>query len=161
MVEPTRRYLEDMGLTVGLYTGSDKSGLSPFLREEVDILLGSAPVGTGLDGLQKVCNRIIFLCLPWTSAGYEQVIGRLRRQGQTKQVEVIIPQVTLERDGEVWSWDEKRMECIEYKRTLSDCVLDGTIPDMISINQQEFLKKSRETLEQWIELSFGKLALTA
>jgi hypothetical protein len=161
MVEPTRRYLESMGFTVGLYTGSDKSGLCPFLREEVDILLGSAPVGTGLDGLQRVCNRIVMLCLPWTSAGYEQVIGRLRRQGQTKQVEVIIPQVTLECDGEVWSWDELRMGCIEYKRTLSDCVLDGKIPDTLGVNQQEFLRQSREKLEQWIELSFGRLALSA
>jgi len=99
--------------------------------------------------------------LPWTSAEYEQVVGRLRRQGQTKQVEVIIPQVVLENEGETWSWDELRFGCIEYKRTLSDCVLDGKIPDTININKQEFLKQSREKLEQWIELSYGKLALSA
>jgi len=61
IIAPTRRYLESMGFTVGLYTGSDKSGLVPFLVGEVDILLGSSPVGTGLDGLQTVCNRLVIL----------------------------------------------------------------------------------------------------
>ncbi len=159
MVNPICRYLEDMGLTVGLYIGSNKSGLRPFLNEEVDILLGSSPVGTGLDGLQRICNRLVMLSLPWTNAEYEQIIGRLRRLGQTEQVEIIIPQVVLEREGETWSWDEKRLDCIEYKRTLSDCVLDGKIPDTININQQEFLKQSREKLEQWIEMSSSKLVL--
>ena len=89
-------------------------------------------MGTGLDGLQKVCNRIVMLGLPWTSAGYEQAIGRLRRQGQRKQVEVIIPQVTLEYDGEAWSWDELRMGCIEYKLTLSIVRLMAMHPPMQS-----------------------------
>ena len=159
MVNPICRYLEDMGLTVGLYIGSNKSGLRPFLNEEVDILLGSSPVGTGLDGLQRICNRLVMLSLPWTNAEYEQIIGRLRRLGQTEQVEIIIPQVVLEREGETWSWDESRLDCIEYKRTLSDCVLDSRIPDTVNINQQEFLKKSREKLEQWIEMSSSRLAI--
>jgi hypothetical protein len=66
---------------VGLYTGSDKSGLRPFLERRVDVLIGSKPVGTGLDGSQMVCDRIIMVSLPWTSAEQEQIEGRVRRQG--------------------------------------------------------------------------------
>ena len=152
MVAPIRRYLEDMGFKVALYTGSDKSGLEPFLKGEVDILIGSRPVGTGLDGLQSVCDRLIMVSLPWTGAEYEQIVGRIRRQGSAfGQVEVILPQVTLDHDGDTWSWDKGRMACIQYKRTLSDCAVDGHIPETVRINPEELLKQSREALERWIE----------
>jgi superfamily II DNA or RNA helicase len=150
IIEPTKRYLEDMGLTMGLYTGGDKSGLELFLRGDVDVLLGSNTISTGLDGLQRVSNRLVALCLPWTFAEWKQLIGRLRRQGQTKQVEVVVPQITLDYKGNVWSWDQWRLALIEYKQSLTDCVLDGKIPDAVRMSQREFMKQSREALEKWI-----------
>jgi len=152
MIAPIRDYLEGMGFKVGLFTGGDKSGLEPFLKGAVDILVGSRPVGTGLDGLQQVCNRLVLLCLPWTSAEYEQIIGRIRRQGSAfGEVEIIVPQVTLDYEGDTWSWDQGRMALIQYKRTLSDCAVDGYIPETVRINQNELLKQSREALDRWIE----------
>ncbi|CAA9228907.1 MAG: hypothetical protein AVDCRST_MAG93-796, partial [uncultured Chloroflexia bacterium] len=161
MVPPIRRYLEDMGFKVGLYTGGDKSGLEPFLRGDVDILVGSRPVGTGLDGLQYVCERIVMLCLPWTSAEFEQIIGRVRRQGSNfGEVEIVVPQVTLDHEGDTWSWDRGRMALIRYKRTLSDCAVDGYIPETVRINPKELLKQSREALERWIERVSGEGVLS-
>ena len=64
MIWPIRRYLEAMDYTVGIYTGEDKSGLEPFLGSRVDVLVGSKPVGTGLDGLQRVSNNLIILSPP-------------------------------------------------------------------------------------------------
>src|SRR5206468_8452059 len=131
MIAPARQFLERViGLRVGLYTGADKSGLTDFLKGRVDVLLASSPVGTGLDGLQEVCNRLIFLSLPWTAAEYEQIIGRLRRQGSRfGEVTIIVPQVVLDYDGRAWSWDRQRLAVIHYKKTLSDCALDGHIPE--------------------------------
>ncbi|BCL83667.1 hypothetical protein ccbrp13_61320 [Ktedonobacteria bacterium brp13] len=152
IVPPLRTYLENMGLSVGLYTGDDKSGLDQFRKEKCDVLVGTSPVGTGLDGLQKVCNRLVMLCLPWTGAEYEQIIGRIRRQGSNfGDVEIIIPQVTLDYKGENWSWDQGRMAVISYKRTLSDCALDVYIPETVMISQRALLQQSREALERWIE----------
>lgn len=152
IVAPIRAYLENMGLSVGLYTGVDKSGFDPFCAGKRDILIGTSPVGTGLDGLQKVCNRLVILCLPWTGAEYEQIIGRIRRQGSHfGEVEIIIPQVMLDYQGESWSWDQGRMAVILYKRTLSDCAVDGYIPETVRINQHALLQQSREALERWIE----------
>jgi Hypothetical methyltransferase/Helicase conserved C-terminal domain/Type III restriction enzyme, res subunit/Integrase repeat unit len=162
IVAPIRSYLEDMGFKVGLYTGVDKSGLASFLSGKVDVLVGTKPLGTGLDGLQRVCNRIVMLCLPWTSAEYEQIIGRIRRQGSCfGEVEIIIPQVTLDYEGDTWSWDQGRMACIQYKRTLSDCAVDGYIPETVRIDQNILLKQSREALERWIERigEYGLLAI--
>ena len=83
------------------------------------------PVGTGRGGLQRVCKRLVKLCLPWTKAEYEQIVGRIRRQGSVfEEVEVVVPQVALDYEGDTWSWDKGRMPLIEYKRTFSECAVD-------------------------------------
>ena len=151
MVEPIRRFVERLGYRVGMYIGSDKSGYEDFLAGRVDVLVGSKPVGTGLDGLQRVCDRIVELSPPWTSADQEQLEGRIRRQGSAfERVSVIVPQVVLEHDGDEWSWDKRRWKAIEYKRTLSDCAVDGRIPETARMSPERLLAKSREALEEWI-----------
>lgn len=152
MVGPIRAHLEQLGFSVGLYTGDDKSGLEPFKAGNVEVLIGSKPVGTGIDGLQTVCDRLVMLSLPWTSAEYEQIIGRIRRQGSAfGSVSEIVPQVVLDLEGDQWSWDKGRMATIQFKRTLSDCAVDGNIPQTIRISEKELLDRSRQALERWIE----------
>jgi len=152
MVYPVRSFVERMGYRVGLYTGGDKTGLEDFLTGRVDVLIGSKPVGTGLDGLQTRCDQIIMLSLPWTSAEYEQIVGRVRRQGSAfGSVRIVVPQVNLDHDGDVWSWDGRRMDTIRFKRTLSDCALDGSIPEVARISPKELEERGRVALEKWIE----------
>jgi hypothetical protein len=152
MIRPIRRYLEAMGYTVGIYTGEDKSGLEPFLAGRVDILVGSKPVGTGFDGLQRVSNNLIILSPPWTSAEDAQIRGRLRRQGSAfGSVQIIIPEVVLSQEGEDWSWERGRWNTIRFKRTLSDCALDGRIPEAVRISETELLRQSKEALDEWIK----------
>jgi superfamily II DNA or RNA helicase len=152
MVYPARRFFEAMELHVGCYTGGDKTGLEEFKAGRVDVLIGSQPVSTGVDGLQKICNRIVVLSPPWTGAEYEQLLGRVRRQGSAfDRVELVWPQVVLERgDAGRWSWDARRQRVIEYKRTLSDCAVDGNVPEALAIRPVTLLGKSREALEEWI-----------
>lgn len=134
-----------------MFTGKDKSGLDLFTKGKVDVLIGSVPVGTGVDGLQYVCNRMIVVSLPWTSAEYEQLIGRLYRQGSVfDKVQVIIPQVVLEYNGDIWSWDKMRMHRIQYKKTLADAALDGVIPQGELASPERMYKQAREALQAWI-----------
>jgi superfamily II DNA or RNA helicase len=92
IVPELRQEIEQMGFSVGLYTGEEKSGFHRFCQGKVDVLIGTRPLGTGVDGLQKVCNRLVMLVLPWTGAEYEQIVGRIRRQGSTfTNVEIILP----------------------------------------------------------------------
>lgn len=152
MVEPIRRFVEKLGYSVGLYTGSDKSGLEPFKAGHADILIGSEPVGTSLDGLQTVCDRLIMMCLPWTSALQEQIEGRIRRQGSNfSRISVVVPAVVLDHNGDQWSWDRRRMATIEYKRTLSDCAVDGNIPEAARMSPERLLNKSRIAFEEWVK----------
>jgi superfamily II DNA or RNA helicase len=152
IVDPIQQYLEQMGFKVGRFIGTEKGGLEAFKHGDIDVLIGSPAVCTGIDGLQKISDRIVMLSLPWTHAAYEQIVGRVRRQGSSfPRTEIIIPQIILQREVDTWSWDERRHTCIEFKRTLSDCVLEGVIPETTQINQQKFLQQSYEALEQWIE----------
>ena len=87
-----RDALVNDGWKVGFYTGEDKSGLEGFLNGKIDVLIGSSAIGTGVDGLQHVCNQLIVNVLPWTHAEFEQLKGRIYRQGQTcDTVKMVIP----------------------------------------------------------------------
>ena len=58
----------------GAYTGkTDDHDLKDFMN----------PISTGVDGLQRVCDTLIINVLPWTSAEYDQLRGRLWRQEGT------------------------------------------------------------------------------
>src|SRR5262249_16290688 len=72
------------GLRAGLLTGdTDDEHLNEFKKPEgrIDVLIASSRIGTGVDGLQAVCNKLIINSLPWTNAEYEQLVARLWRQG--------------------------------------------------------------------------------
>ncbi|OWK37390.1 DEAD/DEAH box helicase [Fimbriiglobus ruber] len=149
------------GLSVGVFTGDDKSGLDRFrnrLKPDVpaadrcDVLIGSAPVGTGVDGLQEVGDRLIFASLPWTAAEYDQVIGRLKRHGaRFERIEVFVPQVVLTDGNSNWSWDAYRFQCIRFKRTLADAVIDGTVPEGRLPTRDEMFRQSLATLQEWMD----------
>lgn len=152
LVEPIQNYARSLGLTVGLYTGDDKTGYELFINGKVDVLIGSKPIGTGVDRLQHVSNNLVIMSLPWTHAEYEQLIGRIWRQGSKfKSIEVVIPQVYIEMEDYVWSWDKYRMDRIEHKKTLGDCAMDGIIPSEKIATPQTMLKRAIESLDVWVE----------
>ena len=166
IVDPIKDALEDAGLRVGVFTGQDKTGLSKFLgidstgagdrplpeSERVDVLIGSSAIGTGVDGLQDVASHITFATLPWTAASYTQVIGRIWRQGQKAGwVSVSAPTCFVatpdSEDGRDWSYDDQRWARIQFKRTLSDAVMDGEV-GAVNLETQ---KQLRQRMGDWLE----------
>jgi Hypothetical methyltransferase/Helicase conserved C-terminal domain/Type III restriction enzyme, res subunit len=147
-----RERLTRKGFRVAAFNGEDKSGVELFKRCEVDVLIGSSALGTGVDGLQYVCNRLIVACLPWTSAGYEQLLGRVYRQGSAfHDVEVFIPQVVLRNGEDEWSWDRQRLARIHYKKTLADAAVDGVVPEAKLASPELMLEEAKRALAAWIE----------
>jgi hypothetical protein len=115
---------------VGFYTGEDKSGLDGFLEGDVDVLIGSSAIGTGVDGLQQVCNRLIVNVLPWTAAEFEQLKGRIYRQGQSREnVTLILPLTYAEVQGQRWSWCGSKMQRLRFKKSIADAAVDGVVPE--------------------------------
>jgi superfamily II DNA or RNA helicase len=125
--------VRDAGHAAGMLTGdTGDDDLKEFLNKNgrVDVLVASSRIGTGVDGLQRVCRKLIINCLPWTNAEYEQLIGRLYRQGSSfDHVEVIIPVTYANVNGERWSYCESKLNRIEYKKSIADAAVDGVVPD--------------------------------
>lgn len=122
--------LREDGHRVGLYTGDDKTGLESFLKGDLNVLIGSSAIGTGVDGLQRVCDRMIVNILPWTNAEYEQLKGRILRQGQQSDLVKIILPVTYANIGDMrWSWEESKLDRIQWKKSVADAAVDGVIPE--------------------------------
>jgi hypothetical protein len=118
------------GWRVGFFTGDDKSGLDGFLHGDVDVLIGSSAIGTGVDGLQEVCQRLVINVLPWTNAEFEQLKGRIFRQGQhADKVTVIVPITYADVNGQRWSWCGSKMRRLHFKKSIADAAVDGIVPE--------------------------------
>ncbi len=155
IINKIQKHVESFGFKVGTYTGEESTtlrtqNLKDFISGKIDILIGSRPIGTGVDGLQDVCNRMICITLPWTDSEYTQLKGRIYRQGsEFDGVEIIIPQVRIELEDEVWSWDIQRLNLIKNKKTLADAAVDGVIPSNAIPTPETMLRRSIESLKNW------------
>lgn len=142
IAEPLRDALEQAGLKVAMFFGTTRDDLDQFTditrADSADVLLGGRMIGTGIDGLQRVCSDMIFLSLPFTHAEYTQTIARLVRQGQhDSEVRITVPMVTVLGPNGVMAYDAYRYSMVDNKRTISDLVVDGVIPDFNEITEAE------------------------
>jgi hypothetical protein len=153
--ETLRDAIEDAGWSVGFFTGEDKSGLDRFLRKEIDVLIGTSAIGTGVDGLQHVCKKLVFNVLPWTHAEYQQIKGRIYRHGQPHDVSFVIPSTYADLEGGRWSYCESKRKRIEYKRSIADAAVDGWVPDGQLRSPAQALRDAMDWLER---LSSGEVA---
>ena len=148
IVDLLKDAIEAQGWTVGFHVGGNKSGRDLFINGSVDVLIASSAMATGVDGFQRVCDRLILNIPPWTSAELEQLEGRLNRQGQVHDTLTIITPVTYGLDaGEHWSWDEGRLARLQNKQTIADAAVDGVIP----AGQLRSESQAFRDLRKWLE----------
>ena len=159
IIEPIRKKLKSLGLSCEPYTGDQNSDLrreilKGFIDGDIDVLIATSPISTGVDGLQYVCNNLFVISLPWTSSSLWQLIGRFWRQGQKKkQVNVTIPlsylNVPSEDGGEKeWSWCKYRYSIVKSKQSLSDIAVDGVVPKKCHISHSKALKAVYDWLDR-------------
>ena len=148
IVDQLKAAIEGAGWTVGFHMGGDKSGRDGFINGSIDVLIASSAMSTGVDGFQKVCDRLILNIPPWTSAELEQLEGRLNRQGQVHDSLTILMPVTYGLDdGEHWSWDEGRLARLQNKQTVADAAVDGVMPEgQLRTESQAF-----RDLRKWLD----------
>ena len=138
VVDPVVEALARAGIKAVRHTGEEKFEdgswtVNKFIQDpSVKVLVAStSTLSTGVDGLQKVCGRCVFLTLPWTPAEYDQAVARLVRQGtQFRQVEIttIFAHLQDPETGESWSLDEQKHAVLTSKRTVAAAVTDGRSP---------------------------------
>ena len=122
---------------------------------DVDVLIGTSTLKVGVDGLQHAIDQIVFAILPWTPADYEQIQGRVIRQGRlddAPDVTVLVPQVevTVDQDGELvtGSLDRRRWSYITSKARLVSFAVDG---HWDSEDADQILAEYPKWLSGWLE----------
>ena len=151
--------IKSWGYKVECYNGlsGDKEGrkdiLNRFLSGKTNVLVCSQPISTGVDGLQKRCNKMVIMSLPWTDDNYKQLKGRIYRKGSNfHEVEFVIPQVFITLpNGDAWSWDALRLNAVETKRSLSSAAVDGYIQDSYRINRERLKMLALKALKAGFE----------
>lgn len=149
IADQLKEAIEAAGWTVGFHVGGDKSGRNDFINGSTDILIASSAMAVGVDGFQKVCDRLILNIPPWTSAELEQLEGRLNRQGQIHNSLTILMPITYGLDdSERWSWDEGRFARLQNKQTIADAAVDGLMPEGQLRTQSQAFRDLRGWLER-------------
>lgn len=145
IIQKLSEAVESAGFSFALYTGFDRSGLARFLDKKVQVLIASRPLSVGIDGLQHICNRLIINTLPWTNAQYQQLIGRLVRKGQIRDV-VHVYLVKASIGG--YEYDNLKWKRIQFKRTLADCAVDGRLPEKNLVTPEQAAMEAVKWLER-------------
>ena len=90
--EHLKKYLEEKNIECAIVTGKASSNIraqmfSTFIKGKARVLIGTiGAIGTGVDGLQRVCKNIIFLDKSWSPEEMRQAVSRLYRIGQEHAV---------------------------------------------------------------------------
>lgn len=146
--------LDELNISYVKYTGEEDSNTreynkKKFIKKEADILLATSPVSTGVNGLQEVSNKIIVISYPWTGAEWEQLVGRINRQGSNfDSVTIIHPHVYINTNSREWNYDKRRWNIIKNKKTLSDVVVDGKLDSIYKLNRLGFIKDIINSLKE-------------
>lgn len=149
--------LDNLGLSYGIYTGDissedRKDQIKKFKNKEFDIMVATDPISTGVDGLQEISNKITVLGYPQTGALWDQLIGRINRQGSIfDKVTIIHPQVFINTNNGEWNYDKRCWNRIKNKQTLSDIIVDGHIHSINLLNKNKLVKLSIESLKNGIK----------
>ena len=145
---------DELNISYVKYTGEEDSNTreynkKKFIKKEADILLATSPVSTGVNGLQEVSNKIIVISYPWTGAEWEQLVGRINRQGSNfDSVTIIHPHVYINTNSREWNYDKRRWNIIKNKKTLSDVVVDGKLDSIYKLNRLGFIKDIINSLKE-------------
>lgn len=105
------------------YTGTESTAqkdasVKKFIEGDSKVFVISLRSGAGLDGLQRVCNTVVFGELDWSPHVMDQVLARLDRDGQTKHVQAFYLTIP---DGS----DPFMMGIISKKRDQHDGLIEG------------------------------------
>lgn len=135
MVNPMRTKLEAEGLRVATYTGTETQAersatLKAFRNGDYDVLIGSRPISTGVDGLQHISNEMVVVSMPDHAADDDQTVGRLDRRGQSRDVKVSYLLTEANAGGMRWSYcKDTKQRRVKFKRDIANAAVDGVLPD--------------------------------
>lgn len=151
IIEAIKDVVKAKGLSFGIYTGDEKSGLDQFISGKRDVLICSRAMSTGYDGLQKRVSKIIIACPMWTSTEYDQFVGRFFRQGSRFSSVSVYRMRIIEKGFQMdRNWDILRWNKIVGKKELLSSVMDGIMPSSVLFDKKKMLRLFRESIGELV-----------
>jgi superfamily II DNA or RNA helicase len=155
-----------------MYTGTESGkekdqAVKDFIEGDARIFLISLRSGSGLDGLQRVCNTVVLAELDWSCHVLDQIVGRLARDGQTRPVQAFYLTIADGSDPFMLSLiGEKRSQhagLIEGRESEADLLKDSSAGrERVREMARAYLKSIGEEIPEAVpEVGLlGKLAST-
>ena len=146
------------GVSHYVFTGENKEDYNPCSAKanskmDRDVIIGSKPISTGVDGLQYCCDTIIIMSMPYTFAEYEQLAGRIYRQGSVfKDAKIIRLNVTIKSKNGATDidLDQRRFEIVDNKKKLCKAVVDGNIKEIFRYREDDLKEGVKKTAKKYL-----------
>lgn len=126
-----------LGLSVAIHSGqckwieTGKRSIDAFVSGEKDVLICTRAMCEGVDGIQKVCNRLILHNIPTVYAMLQQIVGRVARKGSSfveEGIDVFVPMVEFKLpNGKTTSFDRRRWWICMTRKAQDEGVKRGNI----------------------------------
>ena len=139
---------DTLHLSACIYSGDCKEtddgahSIDDFVAGNKDVLIATKSMCEGVDGLQKVSNRVILHTIPTVWSVMHQLIGRFDRQGSNfidEGVDVFVPMVIFHlNDGKTTSFDKRRW-WVAMNRKIKDDITKGGHLEEIKLAEKERL----------------------
>lgn len=137
---------DTLHLSACIYSGDCKEtdegyhSIDEFTAGKKDVLIGTKSMSEGVDGIQKVSNRLILHTIPSVWSSMRQLIGRFDRQGSNfidEGIDIFVPMVVFYlNDGKTTSFDKRKWKTAMFRKIKDDIVKGGHLEE-ISIADKE------------------------
>lgn len=147
---------DQLGLSACIYSGGCKEtddgshSIDEFVSGNKDVLIATKSMCEGVDGLQKVSNRVILHTVPSVWSVMHQLIGRFDRQGSNfidEGVDVYVPMVVFYfEDGTTTSFDKRRWKKAMFRKVKDDITKGGHLEEISVAERDKMIDEVIEKL---------------
>ena len=156
--------IEDrLHLSACIYSGDCKEteegfhSIDEFVGGNKDVLIGTKSMCEGVDGLQKVSNRLILHTIPSVWSVFHQLVGRFDRQGSNfveDGVDVFVPMVVFYlKNGKTTSFDKRRWTMTMKRKSMDDVTKGGHLEEITDVEKQKLIEEVITKLKQDYEMT--------
>lgn len=154
---------DTLHLSACIYSGDCKEtdegshSIDEFVGGNKDVLIGTKSMCEGVDGLQKVSNRVILHTVPSVWSVMHQLIGRFDRQGSNfieEGVDVFVPMVVFYLDGgRTTSFDKRRWKLAMFRKVKDDITKGGHLEEITIAEKEKMIDEVVSKLKGKYEMT--------
>ena len=168
-----KNLVENLGFSACIYSGESKgSGLyktledgsvkeidsvEAFVAGKFDVLIGTKAMCEGVDGLQKVCNKIILHTIPSLWSSFHQLIGRFDRRGSNfvdEGIDVYVPMVMFtDKNGKPTGFDKRRWNYMDIRRKKDSVTKGGHLEEISAVDKAKMVDEVINKLKDKYEMT--------